>query len=462
MACSKRWSVTYTKHMKQKRKIYQDGVLELNASGDKVMLYDESEKLIDGKFLRKDDVVECGGSLTLEAYLVDIGDPIGDQKEFADMDTRHRDKQHGSSQTLGEKENNKSLLQRKTPESKGRCKTVESKATKCKSRPPQNYSKTNSSCINEWNVLYTTQLTQKAKKYHDGILRLVQSGSLTKQLLHLQILLLKEDGTILSNKYLNSIDSVESGSKYELPNYLVEICEPRILQEDIKNGPSQVASPCISRNTKIKKKGRLEQGATLGSPEIDKLTSSKNDTTLRDASQILSILKKPLPKVECGKRKLPVANALSAIPSDITMRDIESQNKANFNLSGKIADVATPSGTEDDGLFPAYGHSTSVDQYSRQMEPEALRSKRVTGSADKVCLGATASASLEAPLVCSSNDENADQISKDNQREGKWDGVGSSDASAATDATSENFQFQNSPNKCLTVDDDCPTFDLGF
>ncbi|OAY62807.1 hypothetical protein ACMD2_09527 [Ananas comosus] len=177
---------------------------------------------------------------------------------------------------------------------------------------------------------------------------------------------------------------------------------------------------------------------------------------------ILSILKKPLPKVECGKRKLPVANALSAIPSDITMRDIESQNKANFNLSGKIADVATPSGTEDDGLFPAYGHSTSVDQYSRQMEPEALRSKRVTGSADKVCLGATASASLEAPLVCSSNDENADQISKDNQREGKWDGVGSSDASAATDATSENFQFQNSPNKCLTVDDDCPTFDLGF
>lgn len=68
-----------------------------------VMLYDESEKLIDGKFLRKDDVVECGGSLTLEAYLVDIGDPIGDQKEFADMDTRHRDKQHGSSQTLGEK-----------------------------------------------------------------------------------------------------------------------------------------------------------------------------------------------------------------------------------------------------------------------------------------------------------------------------------------------------------------------
>lgn len=71
-----------------------------------VMLYDESEKLIGGKFLRKDDVVECGGSLTLEAHLVDIGDPIRDQKEFADMDTRvtrHRDKLHRSSQTQGEK-----------------------------------------------------------------------------------------------------------------------------------------------------------------------------------------------------------------------------------------------------------------------------------------------------------------------------------------------------------------------
>jgi len=33
----------------------------------------------------------------------------------------------------------------------------------------------------EWNALYTTQLTQKAKKYHDGILRLVQIGSHARQ-----------------------------------------------------------------------------------------------------------------------------------------------------------------------------------------------------------------------------------------------------------------------------------------
>lgn len=33
----------------------------------------------------------------------------------------------------------------------------------------------------EWQVLYTTQLTQKAKKYHDGFLRLAISGSLGRQ-----------------------------------------------------------------------------------------------------------------------------------------------------------------------------------------------------------------------------------------------------------------------------------------
>lgn len=36
MSIVKRWAVTYTKHLKQKRKVYQDGVLELCGSGKKV------------------------------------------------------------------------------------------------------------------------------------------------------------------------------------------------------------------------------------------------------------------------------------------------------------------------------------------------------------------------------------------------------------------------------------------
>ena len=37
-----RWSVTYTKHIKQKRKIYQDGFLDLQFSTNKVNSYELS------------------------------------------------------------------------------------------------------------------------------------------------------------------------------------------------------------------------------------------------------------------------------------------------------------------------------------------------------------------------------------------------------------------------------------
>lgn len=36
-------------------------------------MYDDCEKLIDSKFLKNDEVIECGRTVTLEAHLVDIG-----------------------------------------------------------------------------------------------------------------------------------------------------------------------------------------------------------------------------------------------------------------------------------------------------------------------------------------------------------------------------------------------------
>lgn len=35
----------------------------------------------------------------------------------------------------------------------------------------------------EWDVLYTTQITQKAKRYHDGVLKILSCGSLQKQVI---------------------------------------------------------------------------------------------------------------------------------------------------------------------------------------------------------------------------------------------------------------------------------------
>lgn len=113
----KKWSVTYTKHIKQKRKVYQDGFLELHKTTNKVrmylrllrkfidlsfafnlsqqfcvfdlrfwicvqlLLYDEGEKLLECRILKKDEVVSCGETLTFNAFLVDVNGAEGDHEE---------------------------------------------------------------------------------------------------------------------------------------------------------------------------------------------------------------------------------------------------------------------------------------------------------------------------------------------------------------------------------------------
>ena len=128
MADAKRWSVTYTKHVKQKRKVYQDGFLELHASTNKVwtlifislssiffsfarsssdgvsvrdrvwislissvfasgwlrwrirsqlLLYDDCEKLLECRILKRDETVSCGETLAFNAFLVDVNGAEG-------------------------------------------------------------------------------------------------------------------------------------------------------------------------------------------------------------------------------------------------------------------------------------------------------------------------------------------------------------------------------------------------
>ncbi|KAL2551082.1 uncharacterized protein Fot_12612 [Forsythia ovata] len=91
MGDRKRWSVTYTKHIKQKRKVYQDGFLELQSSGPKVMLYDECEKLLESRFVKKDDIIESGETLAFPSHLVDIGDLYGDHKPISSLSFQGKD-----------------------------------------------------------------------------------------------------------------------------------------------------------------------------------------------------------------------------------------------------------------------------------------------------------------------------------------------------------------------------------
>ncbi|CAK9169283.1 unnamed protein product [Ilex paraguariensis] len=92
MADAKKWSVTYTKHIKQKRKVYQDGFLELHSSSHKVLLYDDCEKLLESRFVKKEDVIRSGETLEFDAYLVDIGDSHGDHKSIPNLNFQGRDK----------------------------------------------------------------------------------------------------------------------------------------------------------------------------------------------------------------------------------------------------------------------------------------------------------------------------------------------------------------------------------
>lgn len=48
--------------------------------GIQVMLYDDCEKLLECRILKKDETVSCGETLTFNAYLIDVGEPEGDHK----------------------------------------------------------------------------------------------------------------------------------------------------------------------------------------------------------------------------------------------------------------------------------------------------------------------------------------------------------------------------------------------
>ena len=56
-----------------------------------VALYDDCEKLIVSRFLKKDEVIECGGMLAFETHLVDIGDPEVSHTPSVDLNVPRED-----------------------------------------------------------------------------------------------------------------------------------------------------------------------------------------------------------------------------------------------------------------------------------------------------------------------------------------------------------------------------------
>lgn len=377
MEDAKKWTVTYTKQVKQKRKVYQDGILHL-LSNNKVMLYDEAEQLLDSKFLTKDEAVKTGESLTFASFLVDIGDPDDNFNPVSDQNHNFECNSKSHQKTLlpqGEKLRN-SFPSRK-PYTAGRkiasgCLSPsqkiirEFKKNEVLKYGAQSPTSPATSSFKEWEALYTTQLTQKAKKYHDGFIRMINSGSMGKQ-----IVLYDSSKNQIDKRFMKKDDIINSGESLTFDAHLVDIGDPTGSigdDADVKiQGRSsntteksellsgrQWKKPFSDHSASQAKRSKestivdhLGSGnsVVIGQPqdddcsrkcvnssagnfESDMIKQKKifaSHLSVRDANQILSIMRKPIAHDAISiDRDAPVEQSLSR-PSELVQLTDESQ-----------------------------------------------------------------------------------------------------------------------------------------
>ncbi|XP_011654696.1 uncharacterized protein LOC101209453 isoform X2 [Cucumis sativus] len=224
-----RWKVTYTKHLKQKRKVYHDGFLDIHRSSNKTMLYDECEKLLECRMLKQDEVICSGETLIFNSFLVDIDTPLGDQKPESGLNFQEGDDKISE---------NSGVVRGKSILNNSVCSGAEKNKTRPSFSPSQQiireFKKRRLKCYGspqtsldtrkteetEWQVLYTTNITQKAKKFHDGFLKLSICGSLGSQ-----VMLFDENRKLLDSRFIKKHETVKSGESIAFDAHLVEIGE---------------------------------------------------------------------------------------------------------------------------------------------------------------------------------------------------------------------------------------------
>ncbi|KAL6557949.1 hypothetical protein OROMI_018299 [Orobanche minor] len=230
---AQRWRVTYTNHVKQKRKVYHDGFLVLHSSRNKVTLYDESDKLLEARFVKKDDLIVCGGTVTLDSYLVDLGEPCQAHQRASVLNFQDKDDKvsetssscysyNSQNFSVSRKDRKPMVGTRKgrgvniSPSQKMIRDFKKSEMNKFGSSP--NFTDMTKLSTKEWQVLYTTQITQKAKKFHDGFLQLIVCGSQGRQ-----VKLYDTNRRHLNGRFLKKDEIVSFGESLVLDGHLVEI-----------------------------------------------------------------------------------------------------------------------------------------------------------------------------------------------------------------------------------------------
>ncbi|CAL5214982.1 unnamed protein product [Lathyrus oleraceus] len=222
---NKRWTVTYTKHIKQKRKVYQDGFLLLNVSTAKLSLYDECEKLLECRLLNSNETVASGETLTFNGHLVDIGSLEGENKPESQLNVDKKQKNVFRFRTPDVKVNPKETITRTQKPLSPSQKIIKEfkKREILKYQSPKISQETQKPSSTEWQVLYTSQMTQKAKKYHDGFLRLDLCGSRGEQ-----VRLFDASRKLLDSRFLKKDDVIKPGESIAFDTYLVDISEDQV------------------------------------------------------------------------------------------------------------------------------------------------------------------------------------------------------------------------------------------
>lgn len=236
------WQVLYTTQLTKKAKKFHDGFLKLAICGSQrrqVMLYDETRRLLDIRFLKTNEMIRSGESLMLEGHLVDIGELEGDHEPLIYSNVQERNVNEIEKEIPDVQQVKKLKTQKNNPMEFKRSEISEQDASP--SCPD-----TSSTSGTEWAVLYTTQLTQKAKKFHDGILKLAHCGSQRRQ-----VFLYDANRRLLDSRFLKSNEMISSAESLKLDCYLVEIGECEGDQKPLKNSNLQGKNCIAVGETKV-------------------------------------------------------------------------------------------------------------------------------------------------------------------------------------------------------------------
>uniref|UniRef100_A0A453KPS7 5'-3' DNA helicase ZGRF1-like N-terminal domain-containing protein n=1 Tax=Aegilops tauschii subsp. strangulata TaxID=200361 RepID=A0A453KPS7_AEGTS len=248
---SQEWSAMYTTQVSQKAKRYHDGFLKLVQSGlysKQIVLLDEEGQVLGTRHLKSGECVESGKKCSFPGYLIEIGKATnlnkgGDPKSSEEhmMQTRPKGVENANSKMgIGfDKSKSEATSSSNKPE------LGKSEVAAAGSTGSLMGSADSSFKEVEWSVLYTAQLIQKAKKFHDGVIRLVQAGPNVKQ-----ILLLDEEGGVLGTRYFNSGESIECGKRCQFPNYIIEVTELRNKMKDVEHthAAGEASSHTVPKN----------------------------------------------------------------------------------------------------------------------------------------------------------------------------------------------------------------------